>query len=431
MPRCLRPFRRCSAVMAGTSRAFSFWAPQATVLPKRLQSPLPGRAAVAVLLDGTSQEYIDEAVKRGCMPFWQTSLLRARQRATWGLAAGVMPASTLGNVAGVLTGVTPDQHGVVDTCSHTGGQQLQAETLLAKLAPEVRSYLISAHAGVIDLLAGGTTTLISLAQSAPNTHRAPTTLRDPQSCAEPACLEALRLATRLLSNNHQDVASRAALLLVHVGDHVQHGHAPGTAAANSFYQAVDRELDALDRLGAVLAVSSSHGMSSKVGFSGGAKVVYVGDELAKAAVDCRVEVHVDRQVQHEGEVGGMASVYVAASDVDKSLSLLRSINGLYAVMNRTDAARAFDLPSSKIGDIVVVGDQTTAVGTFHSSAARVADGLRTHGSLQEQTVPVWFNSPLKQEYKKRLTTGRCRNFHLLDLLLNGTDPNAYSSAAFF
>ena len=45
--------------------------------------------------------------------------------------------------------------------------------------------------------------------------------------------------------------------------------------------------------------------------------------------------------------------------------------------------------------------------------------LRSHGGLDETTVPMILNMPLEAEYDKRLMRGKARNYNLFDFLLNG------------
>ena len=80
------------------------------------------------------------------------------------------------------------------------------------------------------------------------------------------------------------------------------------------------------------------------------------------------------------------------------------------------AAERFELPADRIGDLVVVSERFTVLGT---SAARhdlssLEVPLRSHGGISEQRVPLILNRPLPGLDASR----RFRNFDAFDLALN-------------
>jgi len=92
------------------------------------------------------------------------------------------------------------------------------------------------------------------------------------------------------------------------------------------------------------------------------------------------------------------------------------VPGMELVLSRKDAAQRFELPPDRIGDIVVVSEQRTVIGTAASrhdlSALEVP--LRSHGGVSEQRVPLICNRPVTGI----ASTRRLRNFDALDLALN-------------
>jgi len=165
-------------------------------------------------------------------------------------------------------------------------------------------------------------------------------------------------------------------------------------------------------------------MLDKAGFHGKPKVVYLETILSENKYDAfRIILPItDPYVHHHAALGSFATIYMSKKDkVREVMELLRTIEGIATVMNREEAAKTFELPTSRIGDIVVVGQGHVALGKApeHHDLSQVSTGLRSHGGLEEQTVPMWFNVPLLKEYARRLTGGRARNFHLYDFLLNG------------
>ena len=104
----------------------------------------------------------------------------------------------------------------------------------------------------------------------------------------------------------------------------------------------------------------------------------------------------------------------------RALQLLRDLPGVYTAMDRNEACRTFDLPPDRTADIVVIGDRSTTLGRrpeFHDLSQ--VPHLRSHGGLEEATVPMLFNRRLQANYSRRLHRGQARNFHLYDFLLNG------------
>ena len=93
--------------------------------------------------------------------------------------------------------------------------------------------------------------------------------------------------------------------------------------------------------------------------------------------------------------------------------------GIEVVAPRVEAARRFELPADRIGDLVVVSERDTVLGSARSrhDLTQLDRPLRSHGGIAEQRVPLILN--------RRLPAGiaddpvrRWRNFDALDLALN-------------
>jgi phosphonoacetate hydrolase len=86
------------------------------------------------------------------------------------------------------------------------------------------------------------------------------------------------------------------------------------------------------------------------------------------------------------------------------------------VLDRDAAARRFELPADRIGDIVCVSERFTVIGTSRErhDLSGLDAPLRSHGGISEQQVPLILNRKLPG-----LDTGRrLRNFDAFDLALN-------------
>ena len=85
------------------------------------------------------------------------------------------------------------------------------------------------------------------------------------------------------------------------------------------------------------------------------------------------------------------------------------------VLDNAAAAKRFELPPDRLGDLVVVSTRHVVLGT--SVARHDLSGLdaplRSHGGISEQTVPLVFNRRATVAAGKRL-----RNFDILDIALN-------------
>ncbi|MGO4775896.1 phosphonoacetate hydrolase, partial [Lysobacter sp. 2RAB21] len=107
--------------------------------------------------------------------------------------------------------------------------------------------------------------------------------------------------------------TRPDLMYLSTTDYIQHKHAPGTAGANEFYAMMDRYLQRLDELGALIGVTADHGMNAKTDAAGKANIVFLQQVLDQrfGAGAVRVLLPItDPYVVHHGALGSYATVYV-------------------------------------------------------------------------------------------------------------------------
>ncbi|HEY1091058.1 MAG TPA: alkaline phosphatase family protein, partial [Burkholderiaceae bacterium] len=216
---------------------------------------------------------------------------------------------------------------------------------------------------------------------------------------------------------------RPDLMYLSTTDYVQHKCAPGTPEANAFYAMMDGYLGRLDALGAVIGLTADHGMSPKTDAAGKPRVVYLQQELDAqlGAASTRVILPItDPYVVHHGALGSFATVYVNREPLEQVRAALQRLAGVEQVLTREEAVHRFELAGDRIGDLIVVADHLTVLGT---SAARhdlsgLTVPLRSHGGVSEQKVPLLFNRPLQGVDPQR----RLRNFDVFDLALNHAGP---------
>jgi len=213
---------------------------------------------------------------------------------------------------------------------------------------------------------------------------------------------------------------RPDVMYLSTTDYIQHKHAPGTAGANAFYAMMDRHLGELDALGCVIALTADHGMNAKTGMDARPDVIYLQDLLDGwlGTASARVILPItDPYVVHHGALGSFATVYLpAGADAEALAGRLCGLRGIEGVWTRQAAAERFELPADRIGDLVVVSERFTVIGT---SAARhdlsaLEVPLRSHGGISEQRVPLIVNRRIDGLDPNR----RWRNFDAFDLALN-------------
>ena len=391
---------------------------------------LPQQPTVVVCVDGCEPDYLAQAVATGHMPWLKGALAKG----TGLIADCVIPSFTNPNNLSIVTGVPPSVHGICgnylfDTDSGievmmNDPKWLRAPTLLAALANAGQSVaVVTAKDKLRALLGHGMAGICFSAEKA-----------DQVSLAENGIAEVLSLVGLPLPGVYSADLSefvfaagvrlmqtvKPNLMYLSTTDYVQHKHAPGTAGANAFYAMMDRYLGQLDALGCVIALTADHGMNSKVGLDGTPDVVYLQDwfdawlGLGQARVILPIT---DPYVVHHGALGSYATVYLPAGcDAQAACERLRAQRGMEQVLTREQAALRFELPADRLGDIVVVSERSTVLGT---SAARhdlsaLEVPLRSHGGTSEQRVPLIVNRPLPGLDRTR----RWRNFDAFELALN-------------
>jgi len=183
---------------------------------------------------------------------------------------------------------------------------------------------------------------------------------------------------------------------------------------------MDGYLAQLDALGTTVVVTADHGMNAKTDAFGRPNVIYLQDVLDHGcgAGATRVILPItDPYVVHHGALGSFATVYVLAPDAIASVAArIAALPGIEQVLPRKDACTRFELPPDRIGDLVVVSERLTVIGTSRDrhDLSGLEVPLRSHGGTSEQQVPLIAN-----RRAGALPAGRrWRNFDAFDLGLN-------------
>ena len=409
-------------------------APTLSVNGRSYRLPEAGAAPVVVVcVDGCEPDYIAQAVASGRAPW----LKRTLAQGTALVADCVVPSFTNPNNLSIVTGVPPSVHGICgnflyDTASGTevmmnDPKWLRAPTLLAALAEAGRSCaVVTAKDKLRRLLGHGMSLARSLCFSSEKA--------DSCSVAEHGVDGVLALVGRPVPDVYSAELSefvfaagvalmkqrRPDVMYLSTTDYIQHKHAPGDAVANDFYAMMDSHLGALDAMGCVIALTADHGMNSKVRMDAQPDVIYLQDLLDGwlGAAAARVILPItDPYVVHHGALGSFATVYLPASvDAAATAARLAALRGIEGVWTRAQAAEKFELPADRIGDLVVVSERSTVLGSAASrhDLSGLDAPLRSHGGISEQRVPLIVNRAIAGIDTQR----RWRNFDAFDLVLN-------------
>jgi phosphonoacetate hydrolase len=401
-----------------------------TVTVNRRTYRSPERPLVVVCVDGCEPEYINQAIAAGRAPF----IAALRETGTCLTADCVVPSFTNPNNLSIVTGAPPAVHGICGNYfwDRDAGAEvmmndpkyLRAGTILAALADagakvavvtakdKLRALLGHKMAGVCFSAekAGAATMAVNGIEGVPAMVGMPVPSVYSAELSEFVFAAGVKLMERLSPD----------VMYLSTTDYVQHKAAPGVGAANDFYAMMDRYLKALDALGAVVVVTADHGMNAKTDAFGRPNIVFLQDILDRAypVGTTRVILPItDPYVVHHGALGSFATVYlsspVAAAD---AAARIAALPGIDIVLPRAEACARFELPEDRVGDLVVVSERLTVIGTSHSrhDLSGLDAPLRSHGGISEQQVPLIAN-----RVAGALPPGRrWRNFDAFDLALN-------------
>ena len=389
------------------------------------------RPLVVVCVDGCQFEYITAAVAAGTAPYLGRLLAGAGSQF---MADCVMPSFTNPNNLSIVTGVPPSVHGICgnyffdpergEEVMMNDPRFLRVGTILAAFADAgAKVAVITAKDKLRKLLGHRMTGIcfssekadqVTLAENGIENVVARVGMPVPSVYSAELSEFVFVAGVKLMEKERPDV------MYLSTTDYIQHKAAPGTAVANDFYAMIDRNLARLDELGATIVLTADHGMNAKFGADGQPNVVYLQDTLDGwlGAGKTRVILPItDPYVVHHGALGSFALVYLPdPAGADALCKRIASIAGIVSVLTRVEAASRFELPADRIGDLVVVSQLNTVIGTSRDrhDLSGLDVPLRSHGGLSEQKVPLLVNRKVTAQPAGR----RWRNFDAFDLGLN-------------
>jgi len=396
---------------------------------------LPKRPTVVVCIDGSEPGYIEAAVAAGRAP-WFARVLKGGTNL---LADCVVPSFTNPNNLSIVTGRPPAVHGICGNyfLDPESGKEvmmndpkfLRVETLFpAFQRAGLRIAVVTAKDKLRGLLGKGLELGPGKACSFSSEKSDQATLAENGiegvnalvGMAVPDVYSAALSEFVFAAGVKLMERDRPEIMYLSTTDYIQHKHAPGTPVANDFYAMMDGYMARLEALGCTVVLTADHGMNAKFGADGQPDVIYLQDVFDKwlGTDKARVILPItDPYVVHHGALGSFAVVYLPAGVSHTEMAArIKSLPGIEAALTRAEAAKRFELPADRLGDLIVVSTRHKVLGT---SAARhdlsgLTEPLRSHGGVSEQHVPLICNAALKAPANGRAW----RNFDAFDLALN-------------
>ena len=386
---------------------------------------MPTTRSAVICLDGCDPAYLEDAFERRLTP----RLAELVEGGTYAIGRSQLPTFTNPNNLSIVTGLPPAGHGIpgnhyLDPDGHevqlVDPKQLRATSILASLGSLGTPVLaVTTKEKLRRLLAAGGVPCVSAERAdeqrldgidpvADLVERAKPGIYD-WDCSHYALELGLELAARL----------ETQLLYVSLTDFVQHAEPPGGAMSDRYLVRLDDLIGTYLDDGWRLALVADHGMNAKALADGSPNVRYLGDVLDCAGIDASVILPItDPYVVHHAALGSACWVHVSAASLEQARALIGTQEGVEEVLDRARAASELLLPEDRIGDLVVLADERTALGRRrreHDLSA-LSGPLRSHGGRHEQQIPILLSERPDESGKQLLAEG-ATNADVHELLL--------------
>ena len=338
--------------------------------------------AVVVMCDGFGVEYLDQSP----MP----ELSRWRKAGFFRRAQDVMPSVTNTNNASICCGVWPDRHGITGNSyfDERTGREEYMETADLLLAPTlfqraqkqgIQSALLSSKKKTTTLLAPGADVIV--AAETPSEEWVKRLGPAPDIYSREINYWLMTAAIDLLKTRRD-----LGCLYIHTTDYPMHTWPPEARESKEHLARLDQFYAeaAFAAPDAAFLLTADHGMNHKT------RCWDLEKACSQRGAPIRIAISVDRDryLKHHRGYGGVAWVYCnGPRDVDRVAGILSKLEGVEAVLSRTEAAKRYHLMPSRIGDLIVLGDRDTVFGELDAASETLPAEYRAHGSLHEVDVP--------------------------------------------
>lgn len=375
----------------------------------------PSAPLVVICSDGSEPDYMEVAMAGGLMPNLEHILGKGENL----LGKSVVPSFTNPNNLSIVTGRPPEVHGICGNYlidPDTGKEVMMNDPKFLR-APTIFDGFQKAGAKVVvvtakdklRLLLGkglefGADGAVSFSSEKADT----CTLEDhgienvcemvgmdvPEVYSAELSEFVFAAGVKLLASHKPD------LMYLSTTDYVQHKYAPGSDEANAFYKMMDGYLGSLDEAGAIIVLTADHGMKDKHLANLSPDVLYLQDVLDEWLGEGESTVILpitDPYVVHHGALGSFATVYLNdTSRVDEIVGRIAELEGIHETHNKADGCARYELPTDRMGDLIVVSRDTKVLGTTAAKhdLSGLKEPLRSHGGITEQTIPIITNCKL-------------------------------------
>jgi len=339
---------------------------------------------VVIMFDGFGLDYLDASTMPVLGQWKRDGLFKP--------VSGMMPSVTNINNTSICCGTYPDVHGIVGNTYFDEARGVEeymedANLLLAPTVMEragrqgVKSALLSSKAKTVTFLLRGCDIVLTAEQPTPDWVQ--------KLGAAPPIYSAeinywLMSAAIDVLKNRPDIG----VVYVHTTDYPMHMWAPEAQESQEHLKRMDDMIGQAMKAApdAQFLLSADHGMNAKSLCWDLEKVcARQGVPLKKGFSAGR-----DRYVKHNRGCSGAAYIYTKTpQDIPRVREILSQTKGCEHVLTREEAARDYHLMASRIGDLVVWGDQNTVFGEMDMEQETFTSGLRSHGSLHELNIPLF------------------------------------------
>ena len=400
----------------------------------------PARPLAVVCIDGGDPAYIEHGLAAGILP----NIERYMREGFHTVAQGTMPSFTCPNNMSIVTGRPASVHGIsgnfyLDRATNepvvmTGPELLKVHSVMSEFSRHgARVVSVTAKDKLRQQLQKGMD-LSNGSASFSSQHADRCTMEEngienvldfvgqplPDMYSADLSLFVLDAGLRLLEERRPDI------LYLSLTDYIQHAYAPGHPEADRFYRELDARFGKLEALGATVALTADHGMNDKTNDDGTPRVVWLQDVLDKELGEgsCTVICPItDAFVGHHGSLGGFVRVYCHEGlPGERAIEAIADVPGLERVLSREAVAQEFDLPFDREGDVAVLADAHSVIGSReadHDLSGLKGHRLRTHGSTHEADVPIVLSRPVSDEYARRAEDARLHSYEAFDYVFNG------------
>ena len=387
------------------------------------QYKVPLKPIVVICIDGCDPEYLDIALKKNCIPTIENFM----KIGSYNIADSVIPSFTNPNNMSIVTGCPPSVHGICGNylLDPDSGQEVMMNDVKFLRAPTIfKSFQeINKKIGIITAkdklraLLGAGLTINELNTKCFSSEKANSATLETNGIDNVERWLNMSIPDVYSSELSEFVFASGLKLLeewfpdvmyLSTTDYIQHKYAPEDKEAIKFLTMIDNYLSEISKFDVTIVITADHGMSAKHNKNGDPQIVFIQDFLDEVFGINSSNVILpitDPYVVHHGALGSYATIYFNEKGIYKeAFSKLESLNGIEQICSKDEAVKRFDLPSDRIGDIVITSSEKVTLGktkSYHDLKS-LKEPLRSHGGLSEQKVPFIINKPINLSSVKDL-----------------------------